>query len=293
VFRLPSGYHLVHAKWTDPSTAPRTTSDVARLFCCEITARLVVPWNLILTRGVEVTPLNWLHYILRAEGGRRVQSVLERLLRDRGRVSFDGVNDLIDKIRLHQGGGADSKPFVFVDEAQLLGRQSVTVDGPKFGRATETTVLQAAFRAAYFLDCGTVWGGTSVEVTASHSQSSSIARFCTGRRGVCVVDDFEHLTPAAVDELLTQALRHNASSGVWDQLCRALQGPGGLVAGFVTFLLTPTPGLTLRAAEKSIMEDSDIRDALEEYLGAASAKRLTGADLSSALTALKEEFRYC
>jgi hypothetical protein len=56
--------------------------------------------------------------------------------------------------------------------------------------------------------------------------------------------------------------------------------------------LTPTPGLTLRAAEKSILEDCDIRDALEEYLGAASAKRLTGADLSPALTALKGEFRY-
>jgi hypothetical protein len=183
VSRLPSGYHLDHDKWTDPSIAPRTTSDVARLFCCEITARLVVLWNLILTRGVEVTPRNWLQYILSAEGGRRVQSVLERLLRDRGRVSFDGVNDLIDKIRLHQSGAADSKPFVFVDKAQLLGRQSVTVDGPKFGRATETTVLQAALRAAYFLDCGTVWSGTSVEVTASHSQSSSIAKICTGRRG--------------------------------------------------------------------------------------------------------------
>jgi hypothetical protein len=47
--------------------------------------------------------------------------VLECLLRDRGPVSFDGVNDLIDKIRLHRGGGADSIPFVFVDEASWVG----------------------------------------------------------------------------------------------------------------------------------------------------------------------------
>jgi hypothetical protein len=293
---LPSGYRMDHAKWTDPLTAPRTTSDVARLFCCEITARLVVLWNLILAGGEDVTPLYWLRYVLSAEGGTRIQSVLKRMLPECSRVSFDGVNDLIDKLRLHQGGGDGSMPFVFVDEAQLLGMQSVAVDGPKFGRATDTSVLQAAFRAAYFLDCGTVWGGTSVEVNTAHSQSSRIAKFCTGLRDMRVVHDFEHLTPAAVDELLTQLLRHNASSGVWDQLCRALQGRGGLVASFVTFLLTPAPGLNLRAADKSTLEDSDIGDALEEYLETASAKRLTGADppaLSPAVTALKEEFRYC
>jgi hypothetical protein len=62
---LPSGYHM-------DLTAPRTTSDVARLFWCEITARLVVLWNLILASGEDVTPLYWLHYILSAEEGRRI-----------------------------------------------------------------------------------------------------------------------------------------------------------------------------------------------------------------------------
>jgi hypothetical protein len=227
------GYRMDFHTWTGGGL--RTENDVRAAFHREVAARLLVLRHLLLAFETELTPLQWLLYVMSKEGTGRVGSVaralrsylitaplVDRLLRD--------VNALVAKT---------SKPspvVLVVDEVQTLGNKMVSSTAAPDGSGV--SVMRAVVNAACSLSAAAVWSGTRVTVSDAMSATAAFGKDLPDQRKLMVVGRYAYLDKGDVEQLMNEVLDLSGlSPEVQHQLSYGLQGRARTCAGFVAHLL--------------------------------------------------------
>ena len=163
------GYKMNANVWSGGSDKVRSKdnqmnnyTDVMRMLCAELYARLSVLYELLVKHTVKkFTPLCWLLYMLH-DGARHIHDRYMKCMKHKYTMDLEVIIRDI-------AGLTGRAPIVMIDDLQLLSDRKLFFDG------REHTLMSLVEIAMKELRCPVIWSGTTMEL-AGFKSSTAIAK---------------------------------------------------------------------------------------------------------------------